>query len=98
MYDWASQVALVIKDPPVNAGDIRDTGRIPGLGRPPEVGHGHPLQYSCLKNPVDRGTWWTTIYKVAKNQTGLKELSMYAHGILHKGPEDQRIFISTGLG
>ena len=46
---------LVIKNPPANAGDIRDTGSIPGLGRSPEGGHGNPLQYSCLENPMDRG-------------------------------------------
>ena len=50
MYDWASRVALVVKDPPVNAGDIRDTGTIPGLGRGPGGGRGNPLQYSCLEN------------------------------------------------
>ena len=51
MYNWASQVALVVKDPPVNAGDIRDTGRIPGLERFPGGGQGNPLQCSCLENP-----------------------------------------------
>ena len=48
---WASQVALVVKNPPANAGDVRDLGSIPGLGRPPGGGHGNPLQYSCLENP-----------------------------------------------
>ena len=52
---WASQVALVVKNPPINAGDIRDMGLIPGLRRYPEGGHGNPLQYSCLENPMDRG-------------------------------------------
>jgi len=51
----ASQVALVVKNPPANAGDIRDTGSIPGLGRSPGGGHGNPLQYSCLENLMDRG-------------------------------------------
>ena len=50
---WASQVALVVKDPPANAGDIREIGLIPGLGRSPGGGHGTPLQYSCLENPMD---------------------------------------------
>ena len=50
----ASQVALVIKSPPVNAGDIRDVGSIPGLGSS-RGGHGNPLQYFCLENPIDRG-------------------------------------------
>ena len=52
----ASQVALVIKNPPANAGDIRDSGLIPGLGRSPGGGQGIPLQYSCLENPMDRET------------------------------------------
>ena len=47
----ASQVALMVKNPPANAGDIRDTGSIPGLGRSPRGGNGNPLQYSCLENP-----------------------------------------------
>ena len=53
----ASQVVLVVKNSPVNAGDIREAGSIPGLGRFPGGGHGNPLQYSCLKNPMDRGAW-----------------------------------------
>ena len=50
-----SQVALVVENPPANAGDIRDAGLIPGSGRSPGRGHGNPLQYSCLENPMDRG-------------------------------------------
>ena len=49
------QVALVVKNPPANARDIRDAGSIPGLGRFPAGGHGSPLQHSCLENPMDRG-------------------------------------------
>ena len=52
---------LVVKNPPENAGDIRDTGSTPGLGRSPGGGHGNPLQYSCLENPVDIGAWWATV-------------------------------------
>ena len=52
---WASQVVTVIKNPPANAGDVRDMGLITGLGRCPGGGHGNPLQYSCLENPMDRG-------------------------------------------
>ena len=48
---------LVVKDPPINAGDIRDMGSIPGLGRSLGGGHGNPIQYSCLENPMDRGGW-----------------------------------------
>ena len=51
---WASQVVLVVKNLPANAGDIRDTGLIPGLERSPGEGHGSPLQYSCLENPTDK--------------------------------------------
>ena len=50
---WASQVAPVVKNPPANAGDIRDSDSIPGLGRSPGGGHGNPLQNSCLENPMD---------------------------------------------
>ena len=51
----ASQVVLVVKNPPANAGDIRDTGLIPGSGMSPGGGHGNRLQFSCLENPMDRG-------------------------------------------
>ena len=61
----ASQVALVVKNPPANAGDVRDLGLIPGLGRFPGGGHDKPLQYSCLENPLDRGAWWTIVHRVA---------------------------------
>ena len=53
----ASQVALVLKNLPADAGNIRDMGSIPGSGRSPGGGHGNPLQYSCLENPMDRGAW-----------------------------------------
>ena len=54
----ASQVELVVKNPPANAGDIRDMSSIPGWGRYPGEGNGNPLQYSCLENSMDRGAWW----------------------------------------
>ena len=54
---WASQVALVVKNPPASAGDVRYLGLIPGLVRTPGGGHSNPLQYSCLKNSMDRGAW-----------------------------------------
>ena len=56
----ASQVALVVKNSPANAGDIRNTVLIPALGRSPEQGHGNPFQYSYLENPMDKGAWWAT--------------------------------------
>ena len=61
--------ALAVKNPPVNAGDLRDTGSIPGLGRSSGGEHGNPLQYSFLENPMDRGVWRATVQRVAKNQT-----------------------------
>ena len=54
-YSWASQVVVVVKNPLANAGDLRDTGLLPGLGRCPGGGHGNPLQCSCLEKPMDRG-------------------------------------------
>ena len=53
----ACQVVLVIKNPPANAGDLRNSGSIPGLGRSPGEGNGNPLQYSCLENPMDGAAW-----------------------------------------
>ena len=69
---WASQVALVVKNLPANAGDIRDTGLVPGSGRSPGEGHGNPFQYSSLENPMDRGAWWATVHRVAQSRTQLK--------------------------
>ena len=57
------------KESTCNAGDIRDMGSIPGLGRSPGGGHGNPLQYSCLENPTDRGAWWAIVHGIAKSQT-----------------------------
>ena len=62
----------MVKNPPANAGDVRDSGSIPGLGRSPVERNGNRLQYSCLENPMDRGAWWATAHGVAKNQTDLK--------------------------
>ena len=72
-YLGASQVALVVKNPPVNAGDIRELGSIPGLGGCPGGGHGNPLQYSCLEKPMDRGAWQATVHEVTKSQTRLSD-------------------------
>ena len=55
IVDLVSQVALIVKNPPANVGHMRDSGSIPRSGRSPGVGHGNPLQYSCLENPMDRG-------------------------------------------
>ena len=73
----ASQVALVVKNPPAIAGVIRDGGCIPRLGGSPEGGQGNPLQYSWLENPMDRGDWWATVHRVSKSWTWLKQLSVH---------------------
>ena len=77
VLQWASQVALVVKNPPGNAGEVRHVGSISELGRSPGEGNGNPLQSSCLENHMDRGAWWATVHGVAKSQTQLKLLSMY---------------------
>ena len=58
----ASQVVLVVKNPPANAGDTTDTGSIPGSERSSGVGHSNQLQYSCLENSIYRGTWQATVH------------------------------------
>ena len=81
---WSSQVVLVVKNLPANAGDMRDVGLIPGSGRSPGGGNGNALQYSCLENPTDRGAWQATVHGVRKTDTDttedwtwLKQLSIY---------------------
>ena len=69
---WGFQVALLLKNPSANAGDIRDMGLISGLGKSPEGRHGNPLPDSCLESPMDKGAWRATSHKVAKNRTQLK--------------------------
>ena len=61
----------MVKDPSGNAGDIKDEGSIPGPGRFLGEGNGKPLQYSCLRNPMDRAAWEATVHGVAKSQTEL---------------------------
>ena len=62
-------MVVVVKNPPVNAGDIRDAGSVPGSGGSPGGGHGDPLQYSCLENPMDRGAWQATDHRAAESDT-----------------------------
>ena len=73
------------KESTCNAEDLRDLGSIPGLKRSPGGGHGNPLQYSCLENPIDRGAWWATAHGVAQSWTWLKWLSMHArsYSVVH---------------
>ena len=65
------------KNPPANAGDIRDANAIPGSRRSPGEGNGYSLQYACLENPMDRGAWWVVLQRVVKGQTRLKQLSTH---------------------
>ena len=57
----------MVKNSPANAGDIRDTGSIPGSGRSPALGNGNPLWYFCLENSMDRGTWQATVLGIAES-------------------------------
>ena len=67
----------MVKNLPTNAGDVRDVGSVPGLGRSPGEGLGNPLQYSCLDNPLDRGAWRATVHRVTQSQTRLEGFSMH---------------------
>ena len=69
VFYWSSQVVLVEKNQPANAGDIGDVGSIPGSGRSPGEGNGNLLQYSCLENSMNREAWWATVYWVEKSWT-----------------------------
>ena len=73
----ASQVMLVVKNPPASAGDTRDLGSIPGLGRSPGVGNGNPLQCSYLENSMDRGAWWAPVHEVENSGTWLRDWTWY---------------------
>ena len=82
-----SKVVLVVKNPPANAGDTRNTGSIPGSGRSPGEGNGNPLQCSCLKNSMDRGAWQATVHAVPKNSVQFSHSvvsdSLQRHGLQH---------------
>ena len=71
-------MALVVKNLPAQAVEVRDVCLIPGLGRSPGGGHRYPFQYSCLENPVDRGAWWATVRRVTKSWTQLQQLSTHS--------------------
>ena len=66
LASWSSQMGLVVKNLPAIAGDARDSGSIPGSGRCPGGGHGSPLQYFCLENPMDRGAWEAAVRAVTE--------------------------------
>ena len=69
MKKRAFHVALEVKNLSADAEDIRDAASIPGFGRSPGGGHGNPLKYSCLENPMDRVAWWATVHRVPKSWT-----------------------------
>ena len=70
VVEWgAPQTVRVVKNSPVSAGDPRDVGSIPGLGRSPGGGHGNLLQYICLENPMDRRAWWAAVHGVSESDT-----------------------------
>ena len=73
----------MVKNMPVNVGDIRDVGVVPGLERSPGEGHSNPLHYSCLENSIDRGAWRATGHGVAKSQARLKRLHTHTHTHTH---------------
>ena len=65
----------MVKNLPANERDIRDAGSIPGLGRYPEGGHGNPLWYSYLENPMNRGAWWATVHGVGLKESNMTEVT-----------------------
>ena len=67
----------MVKNLPASAGDVRDVGSVPGSGRCPGGGHGNPLRYSYLEDPMDRGAWRATVHRVTQSRTQLKQLSMH---------------------
>ena len=75
--DGASHVSLVVKNLPASAGDMKEVGLIPGLGKTPGGKHGNPPQYSCLENPLDRAAWWATVQGVTKSPDST--LQAYTH-------------------
>ena len=86
-------MALGVKNPAANAGDERDLGLIPGLGRSPGRGHGNPLQYSCLENPMDRGAWKAAVHGVARSWTRLSDFTFTFH--FHAWEEEMAIHSSV---
>jgi hypothetical protein len=69
---------LVVMNTTGNAGDVRDEGSMPGLGRAPGGGQGNPLQYSCLENPMDRGACWAIVHRATPSWTRLNQLNTHA--------------------
>ena len=81
----------MVKNLPVNGGEVRDAGSVPVSGRSPGGGHGNSLHYSCLENPTGRGAWWAAVHRVAQSQTQLERLSRHAFYHIH-------IFVAAKYG
>ena len=81
-------MVLVVRNPPANEGDIRDVGSIPELGRSPGGGHGNPLQYSCLENPMDIGAWSAILHGVAELATTEVTEHRHTNFLKTKTPEN----------
>ena len=79
LYQLSHKGNPVVKNLPASAGDVIDTGSVPGLGRSPGEGHGNPLGYSCLENPMDRGAWWVTVHGVTKIRHNTTEATQHEH-------------------
>ena len=92
-HNLASQVVLVIKNPPANAGGVRDMGLVPGLGWSSGRGHSNPLQYPCLENPTDRGACEATVHRVAKSWAQPKRLSMARQEKLQQHGSSSSVFL-----
>ena len=91
MYIWGFPGGSEVKASARNVGDL---GSIPGLGKSPGEGNGHPLQYSCLENPMDRGAWWATVHGVAKSQTRLSDFTSPHHLIIIISEQKKILFFN----
>ena len=86
----------MVKNGPVDAGDVTDPGSIPGLGGSPGRGHGNPLQYSCSENAMDRGAWWTTLRGIAESD--VTEATVCVHAELAGWRGGVAIGYTVGIG
>ena len=85
-------MTLVAKNSPADAGDIRDTGPIPGSGRSSGGGNGNPLQHSCLEKPMEGGAWRDTVHGLAKSWTRLEQLNVHVSTLLMNKDRSKRMF------
>ena len=83
----------MVKNPPANAGVVREVSSISGWGRSPGGGHGNPLRYSCLENPMERGAWQAIVQRVAESQTRLKRLSAAQHSFTPMPPNSEVLLL-----